>query len=243
MRARWVPFLLASLPVAVQGQTSIGAGDVLERSIRYHDPSARWPTFARRLELHESRPNGEERVVYVSIDKPNERFVYERDDDGARIRAVLDRKQCAGSVNGETSTDQQATRYGLTCETITRRRNYYHYLYGLPMKLRDEGTIVAPEVTRTTFGERDALMILVTYEASVGSDTWRFYFVPTSYRLVGYSFNHDEALNDGEYITLEGEYQLDDMRLPMTRRWYRNKDGEYLGTDTIRGHARVSYEW
>ncbi len=71
MRARWVPFLLASLPVAVQGQTSIGAGDVLERSIRYHDPSARWPTFARRLELHESRPNGEERVVYVSIDKPN----------------------------------------------------------------------------------------------------------------------------------------------------------------------------
>ena len=244
MKSTSVLILLLLLPVTARAQIGLSAEYVLRRSIQYHDPSGRWQTFARTLVLRESRPNGEERTVHVSIDKPNVRFVYEREDDGTHIRGIVDREECTASVNGSTTvSDEDAERHGLTCAMIKRRRNYYQYLYGLPMKLRDEGTIVAPEVSLTTFVGREVLMINVSYEESVGSDTWRFYFDPASFRLVGYRFNHDEELNDGEYITLEGEYLLDDIRIPKIRKWYRNKGGEFLGTDIVESHERVRYTW
>ncbi len=86
-------------------------------------------------------------------------------------------------------------------------------------------------------------MLSVSYDENVGSDVWRFYLDPETFRLVGYRFYHDEAKNDGEYITLEDEYELDDMRLPRVRKWYRNSDGVYVGTDVIQSHRRVAYRW
>ena len=244
MKTAAVSFVLLMLPVTARAQASLSADSVLTLSIQYHDPSERWATFARTLVLHESRPSGEERTVHVSIDKPNERFVYDREYAGTHIRGVLDHEECTASVNGSmTISDEDRERHGLTCAMIKRRRNYYQYLYGLPMKLRDEGTVVAPEVSLTTFAGSQVLMINVSYEESIGSDTWRFYFDPASFRLVGYRFNHDEDLNDGEYITLEGEYALDDMRIPKIRKWYRNRDGKYIGTDTVESHQKVRYTW
>ncbi len=244
MKRTSLSILLFLLPATSSAQTGLSADVLLSRSIEYHDPSGRWQTFARTLVLQESRPSGEERTVLVSIDKPNERFVYDRKDDGTHIRGVLEQGTCTATLNGSAMMDDDdRERYGLACAMIERRRNYYQYLYGLPMKLRDRGTIIAPAVSRTRFMDRDVLMINVSYEESVGSDVWRFYFDPQSFRLVGYRFYHDEAKNDGEYVTLEGEYLLDDMRIPKVRKWYRNSDDRYVGTDVLESHQRVGYVW
>lgn len=79
-------------------------------------------------------------------------------------------------------------------------RDYYGDLAGLPMKLRDPGTLIDPDVAATDFIGRQIQSIRVTYDAELGGDTWYFYFDPESAQLVGRRFYHDEAANDGEYI-------------------------------------------
>jgi hypothetical protein len=112
-------------------------------------------------------------------------------------------------------------------------RNYYTYLWGLPMKLRDPGTIIDDNVHRVNFFGQELLEMKVTYHEEVGGDIWYFYFHPETYALSGYRFYHDEAANDGEYILLEDEAQIGDFRIPAQRHWYTHGERQYLGSDEV----------
>ena len=115
------------------------------------------------------------------------------------------------------------------------RRNYYTYLWGMPMKLRDPGTRIDPDVTDAWYQEQKVWSVRVTYDAEVGSDTWYFYFDQQSQALVGYRFYHDEAKRDGEYIVLKGKTEVSGMRIPSHRSWYTNAEGRHLGDDILVG--------
>jgi hypothetical protein len=112
-------------------------------------------------------------------------------------------------------------------------KNYYTYLYGLPMKLKDPGTLIDPKVERRSFKGKEYLVLKVKYEEGVGKDIWYFYFDPKSYALKVYQFYHDETKNDGEYILLSGIESAIGIKMPKTRAWYLNKDNKYLGTDVL----------
>jgi hypothetical protein len=113
------------------------------------------------------------------------------------------------------------------------------YLTGVPMKLRDRGTIVHPTTTRTTFMGHEVFAIDVTYEPEVGDVNWRFYFDPDTAALVGFRF-HRESLDDGEYAALEGEVVAGSLRIPKTRRWYWYSNGSATvgGVFTLRATRR-----
>ena len=111
--------------------------------------------------------------------------------------------------------------------------DYYSYVYGLPMKLMDPGTRIDPQVGLRNFKGTEYLVLKATYAPETGKDTWYFYFHPKTYALKVYQFYHDESLNDGEYILLEGETEIKGMRLPKKRSWYTNKEDTLLGADTI----------
>ena len=113
-------------------------------------------------------------------------------------------------------------------------RNYYDYLWGLPMKLRDPGTRLGA-VTRVEVDGEPRWRLRVTYDPEVGSDVWDFDFDPETYALAGYRFFHDEAAGDGEWIALDGEIEGRGLRIPQTRAWYMNVDDEFLGTDKLVG--------
>ncbi len=84
-------------------------------------------------------------------------------------------------------------------------RDYYEYLLGAPMKLMDPGTIIEDEVEWDVIDQKRALRVRVTYEESVGSDVWYYYFDPSTYRLLAMRFHHDEKARDGELIVMEDE--------------------------------------
>lgn len=231
--------LASAGPLAAQAP--ISASDLLNLAIRYHDPSGEWASFAHALAFEERRPGGVARETRVGLDVPAGRFVYEIEDEGTRITKSVDDDDCTVAVDGSSRvTDAEVERYGLECASILRSRNYYLYLWGLPMKVRDPGTLVDPEVRMTTFLDDEVLALRVTYEASVGSDTWYFYFEPDTYRMTGYRFYHDEGANDGEYIVLDGEYRLGSMLIPRSRSWYTNAEGRFLGEDVLMSHSPVS---
>jgi hypothetical protein len=67
----------------------------------------------------------------------------------------------------------------------------------------------------------------------VGKDIWYFYLDKTTAQLRHYQFYHDEAANDGEYILLSGEANIEGIKMPKERAWYMNGDDRYLGTDFL----------
>lgn len=205
---------------------------LLARAIDYHDPAGSLLGGAHRLRFSETRPNGPDRRTEILIDVPGERFEVVRQGD-RRIAGTVAPGQCQMTLDGRTDlTDEEREQHRLSCDRLQTMRDYYTYLWALPMKLRDPGTRLG-EVTATTFQKRAVWGLRVTYDEAVGGDIWYFYFDPDTAALVGYRFYHDEAKNDGEVIYLEGEVVADGLRIPKSRTWYTHQDDRLLGTDTL----------
>lgn len=215
----------------------LSAENILARSIAYHDPEGKWPTGALSLSLYESRPGGDYRLSDILIDNGNGIFELNRKQgkDVTWRRSGPD--SCQVLINGEEKMFVEAMDiHVLRCKDNERYRNYYTYLWGLPMKLRDPGTVVHPTAWLKDFYGRSLYEVKVTYLEEVGRDSWYFYFDPESFALAGYRFYHDEKAGDGEYILLEGEKNVNGFIIPSKRDWYTHQGRLFLGSDEVIGH-------
>lgn len=230
------PFLLIScalLQFTAFGQDITGE-ELLNKSIQYHDPNNQWPKFAGELNITMETPKNPPRVSIIYIDVKKEYFKNEWSRDGDTIIQEVNKNKCFISLNGETTfTKMQEKKHRLTCEQSLRKRDYYVYLYGLPMKLKDLGTLINPKVEKKFFKGKEYLVLQVKYEEEVGKDTWYFYFDPSTYAMEVYQFYHDETKNDGEYIVLTEEVEVQGIKMPKNRAWYYNEEDKYLGTDFL----------
>jgi len=240
---KWIALTAVAIVVTVSAPLVAqprSAEELLAKAIAYHDPDDLWRQGIWRLTLGETRPDGTVRRTVLILDNPAGRFDYSTQDRDDRIEGSLTNDGCSLRLNGSsTFSEEERERHRLTCERLERMRNYYTYLWGLPMKLRDPGTRLDAVVGSDTFGGSTVTVLRVGYEEPVGKDTWYIYLDPSSYALVGYRFFHDESANDGEYIHLEQEVETESLRIPRVRAWYTNADQRYLGTDTLESLERL----
>lgn len=226
--------LLLYLPLFSFTLTAQTAGEILDKSIAYHDPKGLWETGKFKLNLKESRPNGTFRETRIQLNNRQQSFTLSQRREGRTIYRYVKGDQCENKLDGKSNfTPDEAKQFRLDCSYSPRMKDYYIYLYGLPMKLRDPGTQLHEEVKTIAFDGRSLLQLKVSYEPAVGKDIWYFYFDPSTYALSGYRFYHDESKNDGEYILLSGEQKVGPLRLPKTRKWYTHQDDKFLGTDEL----------
>lgn len=226
-------FLACTFSLIAQSNL-LTAKEVLTKSIEYHDPKGKWENGKFDLKLKESRPNGAFRETELLINNKQQIFELSQKRDNRLISRHVKGEQCENRLDGSsTFSKEEGEKFRLDCAYSTRMKDYYVYLYGLPMKLKDPGTILKEEVTPKDFQGTKLLEIKVTYDPEVGADTWYFYFDPSTYALSGYRFYHDESKNDGEYILLTGEEPIGSLRLPKTRAWYTHKEDKLLGTDEL----------
>ncbi|SNY95214.1 DUF6503 family protein [Flagellimonas pacifica] len=212
----------------------ITSNELLDKSIAFHDPNGQWSVFSNTFEVLMKTPKSTDRLSIINLNIPREQFILQVEKDSVSYSYAFDKEKCTTSLNGSTKiTEEDSKTFGLTCERGTIMRNYYTYLYGLPMKLRDPGTLLNDEVQTKTFKGKEYLVLKVDYEEGVGKDVWYFYFDPATYAMEVYQFYHDESKNDGEYILLEGLEDIQGIKMPKTRAWYYNKDDKYLGTDIL----------
>ncbi len=211
---------------------NITAKDLLAKSIKYHDPKGVWKTFQGTLYITMETPDKGIRKSEVTFNFPANYFKLFVTQDGSTYEEVLDRGECRLAVQGRPLT-KDANNAQVNCESTIMMKNYYTYLYGLPMKLQDKGTILHPVVLKKTFQGKEYLVLKITYEEEVGKDIWYFYFDPFTYAMEVYQFFHDESQNDGEYILLDGLEEVNGMKIPKKRSWYTNKENRLLGTDLL----------
>ena len=225
--------LLLFLASYVNGQTLTGQ-ELLDKAIQYHDPNHNWNTFNDSLFVTMTSPNRSPRDSKISMNLPAEYFYMKATRDSITTEYTLDKGQCHITLNGQNNLDDNTLKtHNLSCDRANMYKNYYSYLYGLPMKLKDPGTIVHDTVEQKSFKGKAYLVLKITYDETVGNDTWYFYFNPETYAMEVYQFFHDKGKNDGEYILLSDEIVKSGIKMPKHRAWYYNKDDGYLGTDRL----------
>lgn len=186
------------------------------------------------MSFEESRPDGSTNNTYFRFDPRTYDFEVTRGGEGKRVVLKMADGQFSATLNGSTEiSEEDAEQFRIDETRATFMRNYYHYLWAMPMKLKDPGTIVDPVVETVDFFGKESLQIKVTYTPEVGGDIWYFYFHPTTKALQGYRFYHDEEANDGEYILLDGELDAHGVKIPQSRKWITHKDDKVLGTDKV----------
>ena len=214
-----------------QNMTAI---ELLEKSINYHDPKGKWPDVDILLKLKQDSPKRNGEITIVTFNAAQSKFHASKKTDDGLVERIVNQDVVTSKINGKTDfSEVLAKKHRLSEERNKMYRNYYVYLYGLPMKLKDPGTNIQEEILDTTFQETPCWGIKVTYDETVGSDIWYFYFDKKNYALIGYRFYHDESKNDGEYIVLKEETLVNGIRIPKIRTWYTHKADKFLGTDTV----------
>ena len=232
MRLFLISLLLLTI-TEVQSQ-SLSAKEIIEKSIQYHDPDSKLSTGDYLFHFEESRPDGSTSHSKVRMAPHQELYELSYSRKGTDIFYKVKGAEVAFAANGLTQLSEAVIKENrLSKERGQMMKNYYLFLWHLPMKLNDPGTILHEQVKRKKFDNKEALELKVTYEEEVGKDIWYFYFHPMNYKMIGYRFYHDENANDGEYILLEGEVDIDNIKLPATRKWYTHKEDKYLGTDKL----------
>tara|TARA_R110001632_G_scaffold158854_2_gene277008 strand:- start:733 stop:1428 length:696 start_codon:yes stop_codon:yes gene_type:complete len=224
-------FLLICFLATTSFAQTISAPELLEKSIQYHDPQGNWESFNGEFKIVMDMPGKPERTSVITLNLPEEYFNLSEQRDGKESFRELNGDDCRFSdAKGEdviTKTNDEQ------CVRTVMMKNYYTYLYGLPMKLKDPGTILDPEVKKVRFNDKEYLLLRVTYDEAVGSDIWQFYFNPKTYAMEVYQFFKGEDEKTGEYILLSDELEVNGIKMPKDRAWYYNKDGGYLATDRL----------
>lgn len=189
------------------------AEKVLEKTVSYHDPNNNWSSLNATFVFKETRPSGPDGSSTFVLDNAKS---YARIIRGENEYEVLGEE--AKVLKGENGTDR-----------ALMMRNYYLYLWGLPMKLNDPNTSIDGEVGEEAIDGIDCYVLRVLYE----KDIWYFSIDKETGRMVQYKFYQDEGAGKGELITLEDEIQVGSIKIPQKRSWYTLPDMKYLGTDIL----------
>lgn len=222
------------LSILGNSQGNISPTEIIDKSIQYHDPDHRLLKEKTWWEFTGTRPGKEDVKDKILIDLQNEHYELKSFRDNHVLQTIIKQGNILLEVNGSSDfSDEIREKYRLTVDRAHLLKNYYQYLWLMPHKLKDPGTILNNEVQNVEFFGIKTLRLRIDYEPEVGGDRWYFYFDPSSFALVGYQFYHDEAKNDGEYILLEDEYHYENIRIPKKRTWYTNKEDKLLGVDIL----------
>ncbi|WP_296314708.1 DUF6503 family protein [Winogradskyella sp. UBA3174] len=217
---------------------NITARALLDKSISYHDPTGNWKTFKAGFKVVMTTPDSPKRTSLIRLDLRNEFFSIKATKDTVTTVYTVNKGKCYMVYNGKNIDGIAAKEKNMSCDSATLYKNYYTYLYGLPIKLKDPGTNLGDKVEKRTFKGKDYLVLKVTYDEAVGSDIWYFYFNPKTYAMEVYQFFKTddygkEKPESGEYILLSEEAVVNGIKMPKVRAWYYNKDDRYLGTDSL----------
>jgi hypothetical protein len=204
--------IIGLCPFVLVAQAS--AEEVLEKAMSYHDPQDNWPSLSATFTFKETRPEGADRSTIISLDNATSYMKINRNEEEIY------------EVNGEVA---EVLKGDKDKERALVLRNYYLYLWGLPMKLYDKGT---PEITISEDEKVEDIncnVLRVAYE----KDTWYFFIDEKSGRMLQYKFYQDDEESKGELITLEGEIRVKGIKIPQKRSWYTLPEMKYLGTDIL----------
>lgn len=191
------------------GQSS--SKELIDRSIKIHDPNGQWHQLRAQIDIastviREGKEDFSERQLIMKLDENYFKMVQD---------TVVHEFPC---------TD---------CDRAKMYNDYFRFLLGQPMKLKDEGVIIEDNIMQKTYKGKEYNVIKVTYEPEVGTYTWLFYFDSQTSELQLTEFSKDGTFQNGETIELNDKKRYQDMLLPGQLKWFVLPDRTFLAEENI----------
>ncbi len=109
--------LFCTLNVTVIFGQGLTGPQLLDKSIKYHDPQGNWDTFKGQLFITMKTPDSGDRLSKLTIDLPNQYFRLVAKKDNIITEQILEKGSCKLLLNGsETVSEDDVTKHKLTCE-------------------------------------------------------------------------------------------------------------------------------
>lgn len=209
---------------------SMPAFEVINASIQYHDPNMKWASLKGEFKVVSERDTTR-LILANNISKVewNELLKDSRTITGGYIG-----DSCYVHIDGRSvKPEGEIDNFLLDCTQIKGRSNYWLYMFGLPMKLKDEQAIVAQKSELVDFLGNKYWRIRVDYNGSAAGEYWQFYFAPETFRFAIAQYFHPALGDDSEYIVYDTPIDLHGMVLPSKHSWYMYNEREFIGSETL----------
>ena len=207
---------------------------LLDRSITFHDPDGVWNRVALPLRWTSARPDGEVALDFEIDLFPNDAFAMRGRYGDALLNYRASEGTWSASLDGESELSaEDRAKAGLVREDGFFWRNYFGFLGGMPMCLKDPNVQIESDTFEVELEGKTVLALRANFHPEVGADTWIFYFDSETAQLVGCCFYREDPTGDGETLIFEELVSVAGIRLPKRRTWYTNAEREMLGIDEL----------
>lgn len=193
------------------------AQDIVEASIKFHDPKNKWANlnaeflFESKFSFNDSVPE----ELQVTIDVQKNDFQYHNLD--RKVNIQYPQESCI-ILQGEG-----------TCEGYRWTKNFYTYVWGLPMKLQDSEARIQEGFSSDTINNIPLNVVAVHYE----NENFKFYFDQKSSELKFFSFIKNNAEKHGEFIELRGLFEYNEIKFPAVKEWRESDSKKLIGTNEV----------
>ena len=225
-----VVILLFSLLFCFKGLSQkLDAKTLINKSIEFHDPDGKWRNLNIKYQV-----TSEKGAVQINVQNNKGSMEWtEKLATGDSLTGGFKSDSCFVKLNGKSiPTTGKLENFLLDCDQIINRSNYWLFMYGLPMKLKDFDIKEVQEPRMVSFLGNDYLMIEVKYKSSKDS-FWKFYFDPKSYRFSIAQYFHNALGSESEYIVFKDNITLGGIKMAKKRIWHLFPKRELIGTETL----------
>jgi len=206
--------------------------EILEKSIKVHDPKHKWNTSNFVIRVQEPRIGNPVRYSIIKMNNKDKSFELKRNRDEFISTHIVTNDTAKTFLNGKIETDTTLIKkYRLEPRRNKRYQRFYHVLLGLPMSLPTEISEIN-SVTTTFFNKEDCYKISVTLNEPLFSKHWNIFFSKENDRILGVEMIFPENPNKGERLVFEEKCIIDEMMLPRIRHW-KELDDTYSGSDIL----------
>ncbi|MEP0712020.1 hypothetical protein [Algoriphagus sp.] len=217
IRSLFIVFILFSCGSLQSGE------EILRKSITFHDPEEKWGKLQEKIRVRSDfvYPNTSLDGLMIGLDNAKQLVSYY---NLSFDQEILFTDSTCTVISGDK-----------TCEQAAWTKNFYHFILGLPMTLKNDDGIIHELTLDTTFHGIPSYRVAIDFE----KENWHFYFDKVDYHLVGFAFNKNFEVKAEEILT-EELIEIDGMNLPKTRYWWITTDSLapiYSGKDEIIGSS------
>jgi hypothetical protein len=191
---------------------------IVENAVKFNDPNNNWKSLHANFSFESAFKHNPFPVenLEIEINVPKNEFRYSNSERD--FEAIYKKDTC------ETISKQG------NCNNYAWTKDFYTYVWGLPMKLQDPQTNIISFFTIENINKHPCYKVGVKYP----NEDFDFYFKCSNFELLAFSFSKNDSSGHSEFVELKGLYAFNNIKFPETRTWKDNNTQKTLGTNTVK---------
>lgn len=213
-----------------QGPIPYSAEEILEKSIRFHDPEGKWNAYEGKLKMNVCFPGSGNTygTEIVEINVPEDYYQWTRLINGYKVVKGIRDGAIFYSLNGNsTPTPEEKEAFWINEPNIRMMKEHHYWHFGKFNYLKTSGVELQKEVKRMIFDGRDCYMLTFTGDSArvrhpyfAGENS--FCVDAESFALIGW-------INPAGDLKIQGTIEINGMKIPAVETWYDPETNQLLG--------------